>query len=87
MSLLGKQDFRVMEPLRLKIRCQEKMAIEKSLVKVVLEEIDELSWRAMKHVLLPHLRVLIQNREMKQGNRRKKILKDRIDHCHSQSLH
>jgi hypothetical protein len=65
MSLLKKQDFRVLEPLLLKIRCQDKMAIEKSLVKVVLEEIDELSWMAMKHVLLPRLQLLIQNRVVK----------------------
>jgi hypothetical protein len=65
MRVLKKQDFRVMEPLLLKIRCQEKMVIEKSLVKVVLEEFDELSWEAMKHVQLPRLQLLIQNRVLK----------------------
>jgi len=65
MSLLKKQDFRVLEPLLLKIRCQDKMVIEKSLVKIVLEEIGGLSWMAMKHVLLPRLQLLIQNRVVK----------------------
>jgi hypothetical protein len=65
MSLLKKQDFRVMEHLLLKICCQEKTVTEKSLVKFVLEEIDELSWGAMKHVQLPRLQLLIQNRVLK----------------------